>query len=239
MVNYAGRIASALLDGLLPQHCVLCDLPSGQPLPLCAPCRSEFPANASSCSRCALPLPAPGTCGQCLRSPPAFRRVHAPWLYGEYMAHLVTRWKFHRDDYLTPLLADLWLAGAAGATPVDLVVPVPLHWWREWRRGYNQAELLAGAVLRRSPALSRRGLDRRLLRRNRPTAPQSGMDARARRRNLRGAFTVARPCDSLRIALVDDVLTTGATAAAASRALLEAGAESVDLWCLARTPAPD
>lgn len=242
MVNSARRLADTLLDALLPQYCVLCGLPSGRPLPLCAPCRSELPANRHCCRRCALPLPPPRSavlCGSCLQAAPAFSLVQAPWLYGEYMAHLIGRWKFHRDAYLTPLLADLWLSGSAAPPPVDLVVPIPLHWWREWRRGYNQAEMLASAVLKRRPELARRGLDRRLLRRSRATVPQSGMDARARTRNLRGAFTVHGACDSLRVALVDDVLTTGATATAAARELLAAGAISVDLWCLARTPAPE
>ena len=240
MVNSARSLGNALLDGLLPQYCILCGQLSGQPLPLCLPCRAELTPNTQACAQCALPLTTSGgsICGGCLVRPPAYRRARAPWLYTEYMAHLVRRWKFHRGGHLTPLLADLWLADAPDAMAADLLVPVPLHWWREWRRGYNQAELLARALHRRRPSLASQGLATRLLRRNRATAAQSGMDARARSRNLRGAFTVRGCCDSLRIALVDDVLTTGATAEAAARALLQAGAVSVDIWCLARTPAP-
>ena len=237
MVNsYLG----ALMEGLLPGYCALCGLRSHQPLPLCEPCKRELAINDPACRRCGLPLAADARlCGQCLRHPPVFSRVEAPWLYGEYMAYLIHRWKFHRQQHLTPLLARLWLERSAAGNTVDLVVPVPLHWRRRWQRGYNQAELLARELLRCTPGLADGGLSHRLLRRNRATPGQSGLDARQRSRNLRGAFTVRERCDNLRIALVDDVLTTGATASEASSALLEAGAREVHLWCLARTPAPD
>ncbi len=118
-------------------------------------------------------------------------------------------------------------------------MPVPLHWRRQWQRGFNQAELLARELWARNGSIRRAQVDASLLQRNRPTAPQSGMDAVERAGNLRGAFTARGACDNLRVALVDDVLTTGATATAAAWALREAGATSVELWCLARTPAPD
>lgn len=199
-------------------------------------------ANRTSCRRCALPLP-PHTaallCGRCLSNPPPFGKAEAPWLYDEYMAFLIQRWKFHREQRLTSLMAELWLDQSAPVAEVDLIVPVPLHWRRRWQRGYNQAELLARELLVRRPQLAADGMASSLLRRNRATPGQSGLDARQRARNLRGAFTVKGRCDNLRIALVDDVLTTGATASEATTALLGAGAREVSIWCLARTPAPD
>lgn len=229
----------ALLDGLFPARCLLCQLPSHAPLPLCRDCRAELAANTVACPRCALPLPAgsepPRLCGQCLLHPPPFHAAHAPWLYADGLAYIIQRWKFQGQRNLTRLLADLWLARPANHSRVDLIVPVPLHWRRLCRRGYNQADLLAQELHRAHPDLP---VERRLLRRSQATAPQSGTGAAGRRRNLRGAFTVRGPCDNLRIALVDDVMTTGATAAAAATALVDAGAEQVELWCLARTPAP-
>jgi len=240
------RLLAPLLDGLFPQYCALCGLPARGALPLCAPCRGELEPNTGCCARCALPLPdlsgpveAPARlCGACLQHPPPFARVIAPWRYCERLALLVGRWKFHGATWLTPLLADLWWAGAPALPPVDLVVPVPLHWRRQWRRGYNQAELLGRQLLAAGPDGARARLDTRLLRRSRATPPQSILGAGRRAANLAGAFTVRGRCDNLRVALVDDVLTTGSTAAAAARGLLAAGAERVEVWCVARTPAP-
>jgi len=229
--------ASLLLEGLFPNHCCLCGWRCAGNLPLCEPCRNEMPLNESACDRCALPLASPAArlCGACLRRPPAFDRVIAPWLYGEYLAHILQRWKFHRDTRLTRLLADMWQQQVSEVAPVDAAVPVPMHWWRQWRRGYNQAELLALALRRHRPQLT---IASRLLCRHRHTRAQSGMTARARSRNLRGAFTAGNACANLRLAVIDDVLTTGATAQEVAQTLKDAGATYVEIWCLARTPPP-
>jgi ComF family protein len=234
MVN---KLLSPVLQGLFPNYCCLCQWRCPGALPLCAACRSELPANPQACCRCALPLASASAslCAACLQSPPAFDRVIAPWLYGEYVAHLLQRWKFHGDRRLTPLLADLWLQQVSDAPEVDAVLPVPLHWLRHWRRGYNQAELLALALQQQWPQLT---LNTSLLRRHKFTRAQSGMNADERSRNLRAAFTASDACANLRLAVVDDVLTTGATANEAAKTLKHAGAAHVEIWCLARTPSP-
>lgn len=240
-VNSVGR---RLLGALLPQHCALCGLQSGSDLPLCRPCAAELPRNDRACERCALPLPpplplprsgGPRLCGACMAHPPPFERVRAPWLYGEYLAYLIHRWKYAGDLTLTPLLAELWLGAVPEPPALDALVPVPLHWWRQWRRGYNQSALLAAYLGRRGG----QPVATHLVRRTRATAPQSGSAAAARARNLRGAFTAPGPCDNLRLAVIDDVFTTGATAAEVARTLKSAGAAEVEVWCLARTPKPD
>ncbi len=239
MVN---SFASVLLEGLLPNACTLCGLRAHEPVPLCLPCKAEMTLNSKPCGRCGLSLPASaqaGPCGACIAKPPVFRAAVTPWLYDEYLAYLIRQWKFHRRQHLTGLLAQLWLERCPNPPEIDLLVPVPLHWRRRWQRGYNQAELLARELLRRRPGLAGAGLDPGLLRRGRATPEQSGLDARQRASNLRGAFTVRGRCDNLRIALVDDVLTTGATSAEAASALLTAGADEVHIWCLARTPSPE
>ena len=236
--------ASRLLEGLFPHTCCLCRLPAADRRPLCRPCLADLQANASCCVRCAIPLPpAAGAepsrqCGACLSAPPPFQRVVAPWLYSEELAYLIHRWKYDGERRLTALLADLWLQRVPEPGGVDVMVPVPLHWRRLWRRGFNQSGLLCDRLRRASPALAAVPVDHRLVRRQRATTPQSGLPAGRRVGNLRRAFTVQGACANLRIAIVDDVLTTGATAAALAGALREAGAGHVEVWCLARTPAP-
>ena len=198
--------------------------------------------------RCGLPLPAataappadelPPLCGRCLANPPPFARVccEYPWRFP--LDRLISRYKYR--SWLAaerPLLA-LWqqALAATGMSPrPDALVPVPLHWRRQWWRGFNQSERLARQLARLTgiphlPALARR----------RATPRQQGLKQSTRRRNLRNAFAVQCDVDGLRLALVDDVITTGSTAREASRALLDAGAARVEVWALARTlPASD
>ena len=241
MVN---KIGATVLEGLFPNYCILCGLRSHRQVPLCTQCRADLQTNSWCCQRCAIPLPPQNSdlqrlCGHCLHSPPPFHRVIAPWLYDEHLAYIIHRWKYRGERRLTPLLASLWLQRAACPSPVDLLIPVPLHWRRLWQRGFNQSDLLCLQLRCVCPALSTTAVDHRAIRRQRATAAQSGMNARQRASNLRGAFTAYRPCDNLRIAIVDDVLTTGATASAMAHVLLDAGASHIEVWCLARTPAPD
>ena len=241
MVNNA---AVRLLEGLLPNHCALCRMRSYRHLPLCRACESELPANTVACEQCAIPLTlashsdAARFCGQCLSHPPPYDQVIAPWLYGEYLARLIQRWKYQRERHLTRVLAHLWLQRAGSRTDIDLLVPVPLHWRRRWHRGFNQSELLAAHLGDHVGASGGLTPDLRTVKRHRATAPQSAMSATERKRNLANAFTVSRPCDNLRVAIVDDVFTTGATSAALSRVLKQAGARRIEVWCLARTPTP-
>ncbi|HTM21446.1 MAG TPA: phosphoribosyltransferase family protein [Kofleriaceae bacterium] len=158
----------------------------------------------------------------------------AVFRYGGQLAVAVRRLKFGRRTEvaraLAPLLAPALAEAAAGC---DLIVPVPLHWRRLAARGFNQAALLLAQAGRRLEL----PVDRLSLRRRRATAPQTGLDARARRRNVDGAFAVApRRAGRLagrRILLFDDVVTTGATLAAAAEALRGAGAAEVTALCVA------
>jgi len=224
------------------QHCLLCDEATDTPHPICTPCESELPWLMESCQVCALPLPTAGlTCGQCLKQPPAFEQVIAPWTYRFPLDSLITRFKHQSQWPLGRLLGEL-LAQALrerfdnGLPRPDLLLPVPMAARRLRQRGYNQAAMLANWL---AQSLEIR-TDEHCLRRIQDTLAQQGLDARARRRNLLQAFALAPDAEveGLHLAVVDDVLTTGATAESLARLLIKAGARRVDVYCLARTPSP-
>ena len=121
---------------------------------------------------------------------------------------------------------------------VDVLIPVPLHWRRLWGRGFNQSELLCRQLRSSSAVISMATLDHRSVRRTRATQAQSSIRAAQRSANLKHAFTAIKRYDNLRVAIVDDVFTTGATAAELASTLRSAGADHVEVWCLARTPGP-
>ncbi len=238
------RWVNNCLDGLFPQHCLLCRAKSQRRLPLCFECENDLVSNRHCCNQCALPLPPaasdpPRYCGQCLRSPPPFDSTIAPYVYQEHLALLVQQWKYARQQRLSPLMGALWLTGLTQPLPpVDLIAPVPLHWRKLWQRGFNQSLQLAYQLQRNHPPLCDVPLSTRLIRRTRPTDVQAGLQANERIANLRHAFALRKHCDNLRIALVDDVITTGSTARELAGCLKAGGAAEVHLWCLGRTPAP-
>ncbi|MEH6593368.1 MAG: ComF family protein [Halioglobus sp.] len=233
------------LEALYPAFCELCGLRSHRRLPLCIACQTRMAPNTHSCQRCALPLPPSATssdrrlCGACQQRLPAYARVLAPWLYDEHMAFLMHRWKFMGEQRLSGLLAGLWLEQLTATPAVDAMVPVPLHWRRLCHRGFNQSELLCHQLHRQSPLLRTAKTWAGLVSRRRTTVTQSSLDASHRGENLRDAFEVRQPCDGLHLAIVDDVMTTGSTVDALAKVLRAAGAASVEVWCIARTPAPD
>lgn len=217
----------------LPSQCEVCRHWSrGR---LCHDCRSRFAVPVPRCERCALRLVDTATiCGECLRRPPPQRRTCCVADYGFPWDALIADFKFRGRVDLAPALAAL-LAPVASTGP-DLVLPVPLSQQRLAERGYNQAWELARRVARRR----RLPADATLLTRPVDTAHQADLPRAARLANLRAAFVVdtrRRPALLGRhVALVDDVLTTGATTREAASALLHAGAAAVDVWVLARTP---
>ncbi|WP_347902373.1 ComF family protein [Pseudomonas purpurea] len=224
------------------QTCLLCNEPSDTPQAICTPCETELPWLGDHCQTCALPLPVAGmTCGQCLKQPPAFEQVIAPWTYNFPVDSLITRFKHNAKWPYGRLLGELLAQSLQhrfdeGLTRPDALVPVPLASKRLRERGYNQAAMLAHWL---SDSL-KLACDEGLLLRTHDTAAQQDLDAKARKQNLRTAFalTAGAVVTGRHLALVDDVLTTGATAESLARLLLKAGAARVDVYCLARTPKP-
>ncbi|HCS42290.1 MAG TPA: amidophosphoribosyltransferase [Pseudomonas sp.] len=224
------------------QSCLLCGEASDDATPICTACETDLPWLGDQCQTCALPLPAAGlTCGQCLKQPPAFERVAVPWTYSFPIDSLITRFKHSAKWPFGRLLAELLARSLQHRFDEDLdrpdvLVPVPLATKRLRQRGFNQAAMLArwlGSSLD-IPC------DERLLLRVQDTSAQQELKADARKKNLRNAFALApdAPIKGRHLALVDDVLTTGATAQALARLLMDAGAARVDVYCLARTPKP-
>lgn len=236
MVN---RFAGWLIGNIFPQTCRLCGLASERDIPLCQLCQQALPRNRHHCAQCAVPLAPAGEgrriCGRCLQRPPAFDRVLAPWLYDKQLAALIAAWKYRRDLRLTPLLATLLLAEHTRGTQSDLIVAMPLHWRRLLWRGFNQSQELLQAAFAQQP--SRFGS--LICKRQMYSPAQSGLGAQQRSALPSDAFTVQGRCDNLRVALIDDVMTTGATAHALSLKLKAAGASHVEVWCIARTAAPN
>ncbi|QSX76833.1 ComF family protein [Lysobacter arenosi] len=218
---------------LWPSRCLLCgELAGGCGLDLCDPCLAALPYNRQACHRCALPLATAMThCGACLRQQPPQTAARAVFVYAAPIDRLLPRVKFHGDLASARLLATLMARNLADAERPQALVPVPLHPSRLRGRGYDQALELARPLAR---AL-RLPLRDDLLLRRRATAAQSTLDVDGRRRNLRYAFAIrADTALPAHVAVIDDVMTTGATARAATLALRRAGVARVDVWVCAR-----
>lgn len=222
--------------------CLLCDEHADTTQPICSHCEAELPWLAGHCLVCALPLPSTGlVCGACLKKPPSFTRVEVPWRYAFPIDSLITRFKHQAKWPMGRLLGALLShhlqhAFDEGLPRPDRLLPVPLANKRQRERGFNQAEMLC-TWLGKSLSLPTEPL---WLRRIIDTPAQQQLDAATRKRNLRNAFALTPACkvNGLHLALVDDVLTTGATAECLARLLIKAGASRVDVYCLARTPKP-
>ncbi len=184
---------------------------------------------------CALPSPDGQVCGACLRHPPAWQRTRAALLYDFPVDSLIGALKYRGDLSLAPLLADC-LAGNVEAGAVEVLLPLPLHPARLRARGFNQAAELARPLARRLGLPLLHSAAQRV----RDTPPQAGLDRVARLKNLRGAFAVVQQeqvCGR-RVAVLDDVMTSGATLGELARALKQAGALEVECWVIARALPP-
>ncbi len=223
-----------LLAALWPPRCLGCGARGHAMRDLCLACLASLPWNRIACPGCALPLPAPeAACGACLKCRPPLDAVHAACVYARPLDRLLPRFKFHGDFAAGRLLSQLMGDAFATLPRPDALVAIPLHRSRLRQRGYDQALELAAPLARMLDL----PLHRDLLVRRRVTAPQSELSAFARRRNMRNAFAVDTDvgCPS-HVALVDDVMTTGATLHAAATALRRAGVARVDAWVCARVP---
>jgi ComF family protein len=241
LIETGRELRDGLLHLLLPASCHVC----GAPLPpphtdLCESCRKELFGNPlPCCPHCAATIgafAAPAErCGHCRDASFAFEKVIRLGPYEEGLQEVVLRMKHRWNEGLAELVGVWWADMAKEriiSQGVDCVVPVPLHWLRRWQRGYNQSNSLAFGLASRLQL----PLERWWLRRIRNTPSQKALSATARKENVHGAFQV-RSSAALKgrsILLVDDVMTTGATAHEAARVLRAAGAARVVVAALAR-----
>ncbi|HET6161760.1 MAG TPA: ComF family protein [Dongiaceae bacterium] len=234
------RSASWLLDAILPPRCLKCGEIVGDPGALCGPCWSALKfLTAPCCACCGLPfefeMGEGSLCGACTAERPLYDRARSALTYDDASRDLILRFK-HADRIDGAATFASWMAraGAELVSAADIIAPVPLHRWRLVRRRYNQAAILANTIGRARGKL----VIPDLLVRRKATESQGHLGRSQRRRNVAGAFALhpqrAQVATGARILLIDDVLTTGATAEACARALRNAGASAVDLLVLAR-----
>jgi ComF family protein len=240
-VPFARSLAAAHSGARLrwPSLCAVCHGWGHQRV--CGECLLRFARAVPRCARCAIAVPAGvAVCGACVSAPPPFASSVAAVDYAYPWDGLITRFKFHGALDLTAALTNCLADSVARsvATPPSLLLPVPLSGARLRERGYNQAWELT----RRLGRLRRCAVDAQLLLRVRDTPHQLALPPEQRAGNMHAAFAVEprrrAELQGRTVGLVDDVMTTGATAAEIARVLLQAGAAEVQVWAVARTPRP-
>lgn len=223
------------IDYALPPRCPGCGAIVGEDFAFCLSCWNSMALLAEPCcARCGVPFPhdigAGAECGACMADPPPWDSARAVLAYGDVARTVALRLKYGRRIGLARLIARQMLRHVGEEEA--LIVPVPLHRWRLWHRGFNQSALIADHLGR----LTGWPVEKRALRRVKRTAPLRGMNPKARAKAVRGAFALAdaTAIKGRRVLLIDDVHTSGATAAACARVLKRGGAGEIRLLCWAR-----
>jgi ComF family protein len=238
-VRAARAAARQVLDFALPPRCPGCGAVTPDQHRFCIDCWQKLRfLSEPCCERCGLPFEfdagAGAECGACTANPPPYDRLRAAVAYGEVARKVALKLKYSGRPAAAETLAQLMRRQLAGSAPDAILVPVPLHRWRLWKRGYNQSALIASSLARRTA----RSVELDLLRRVKQTPVLRGLGRRERAEAVRGAFALSPRGKSAvkghTIILVDDVYTSGATANACAKALKRGGAARVEILCWAR-----
>lgn len=241
VIRYDRTMLKILLTKLkewIPSCCLLCNQRSNSGIDLCTGCLQQLPWLNRGCEQCAQPLNSEHAstrfCGACLCTPPAYDSTLAPFSYQDTMITLIAKLKFNKNLSVGRVLGELMARHIKTNTPSDmpsLLLPVPLHPKRLRQRGYNQAIIIAEHLSKQLKI----PLNRTLCKKIRHTATQSRVDAKHRHANIDHAFEIASRNLPSHVAIIDDVMTTGATVNALSSALKHAGVAKISVWCCART----
>lgn len=216
----------------VPTTCFLCGVKTGGGEILCAGCYNDLPINRDCCTQCGAATSGNRLCGACIRNPPSVDRTITPYRYSYPVDGLIKKFKYDQKIMAaTPLIACLLdrIRNEASQLP-EALLPVPLHKNRLYRRGYNQAQEICRVISHHLHI----PIDNKSAVRSRPTPEQYRLTADQRRSNVRGAFRVQPRILYESVAIVDDVITTAATANELAKTLKRAGAKRVELWALAR-----
>ncbi len=231
-----GRLTGVIGRMLFPPTCVICGMDGDAGQDMCDGCRQSLSVIDVACTRCGLPMAgdpeASLICGRCIRKPPYFDRTYCGFEYREPADWLVQQLKFNAKLSHARVLAGLLaerLAASLEHMP-DALLPVPLHRRRLYQRGFNQALEIARPLAKQFKLPLAYGLCRRSV----DTTEQSALPAKKRATNVRAAFTLHGELPGKHVAIVDDVMTTGATVNEIARLLKRNGAESVQVWVVAR-----
>ncbi|MEJ2042276.1 MAG: ComF family protein [Reinekea sp.] len=212
----------------ISNHCPACLQPSDG---LCPVCRGFLTRIELACQACAVPIESGELCGNCLKQPPDWNQVIAPWTFDGLARFLIHQFKYQHDKSSGRALVREWLAiSETLRKPVDALLAVPMHRRKQAERGYNQATVLAKYIAAelKIPLFQQ-------LKRTQQTQALEGLSRKERQHELKNAFELTATPPK-RIAIIDDVLTTGATANIITRLLKRNGCKFVSVWALARTP---
>ena len=222
------------IDQILKQNCLLCTGLEANEYGLCEACLQALPyAPSTSCPQCG--LSSNGLlCGSCLNSPPDFDATHSVFLYSFPIDAMMQRYKYGDALHISRTFGQL-LADKININSIDLIIPMPMHPARLKERGFNQALEIAKALVN---LWGKEKLDYKSAIRQKLTPPQASLPFKERVKNIKGAFAVSGNLAGKRVAIVDDVMTTGASLNELAKTLKKASASHVECWVLARTLPP-
>lgn len=251
----AKNLLNKIETWLLPYCCIVCNKLSDQKKDICTNCQHDLPWVSHCCMQCGISYEHKKTnnfhCGQCIKNKPSFDFTITAFEYQDQISSLITQFKFKHQLTYGRVLAELLASTitqkyietpASGPihtikthehpyTLPEVIIPVPLHWWRQTTRGFNQASVIA-KILSKQLGIP---TNNQLIKRKKLTQPQKSLKLKQRKQNVRGAFALKKQLNYQHIALVDDVMTTGNTVNTMAKLLKKNGAKTVTVWALART----